>query len=287
LKKHGPEWKVISEYAGPGDLWEGGPTLLDFANAPDPHTLEPRPSAASGRASVQYVEKAVDLAQQGAIDAITTAPINKESIALAGYTHPGHTEILAERTGTTKKVMMLAGGPLRVALVTIHVGLAEVPGLLSAEKIFDTIRITNEALVNLFGVARPRIAVCGLNPHAGEGGRFGSEEARLIQPAIERAQAEGVDCSGPHPPDTVFHRAAKGSFDAVVAMYHDQGLIPLKLLAFESGVNITLGLPIIRTSVDHGTAFDIAGQGIANPDSMVEAIKLAACFARRRKRKSN
>jgi len=279
------EWKVISEYSGSGDFSDGGPTLLDFANAPDPESLQPIPDAACGRASVEYVTRAIDLAKEGGIDAIATAPINKESIGLAGYEFAGHTEILARRTGAEKKVMMLAGGPLRVALVTIHIGLAQVPGKLSVEKIYDTIRITADALVNMFGIAGPRIAVCGLNPHAGESGRFGDEEARLIEPAIGRARAEGIGCSGPYPPDTIFHKAAKGAFDAVVCMYHDQGLIPLKLLAFESGVNITLGLPIIRTSVDHGTAFDIAGKGVARPDSMIEAIKLAADFARRKKEK--
>jgi len=279
------EWKVISEYAGPDDLSDAGPTLLDFPNAPDPEGLEPIPDAACGRASVEYVMRAIDLAKEGRIDAIATAPINKESIGLAGYDFAGHTEILAERTGAEKKVMMLVGGPLRVALVTIHIALARVPGKLSVEKIYDTIRTTCDALVNMFGIARPRIAVCGLNPHAGESGRFGDEEARLIEPAIEQARAEGIGCSGPYPPDTIFHKAAKGAFDAVVCMYHDQGLIPLKLLAFESGVNITLGLPIIRTSVDHGTAFDIAGKGVARPDSMIEAIKLAADFASRKREK--
>lgn len=277
------KWKVISEYRGADDLAADGPTLLGFANVPDPDGLEPKPDPACGRASVEYVTRAIDLAKAGAIDAIATAPINKESIGLAGYDFAGHTEILAERTGAAKKVMMLVGGPLRVALVTIHVGLAQVPLELSAEKIYDTISITNNALVNMFGVPTPRIAVCGLNPHAGEAGRFGDEEARLIEPAIRQAKAEGIGCSGPYPPDTVFYHAAKGAFDAIVCMYHDQGLIPLKLLAFESGVNITLGLPIIRTSVDHGTAFDIAGKGVAHPESMIEAIKLAAGFARRRK----
>jgi len=278
-------WKTISQYSGPDDLAEDGPTLLDFANAPAPEDLRPEPSAACGAASVEYVERAIDFALAGSIDAIATAPINKEAITLAGCKFPGHTEILAERTGTKKEVMMLAGGALRVTLVTIHVGLAKVPGLLGVEKIIDTIRITNDGLIELFGIEEPRIAVCGLNPHAGEHGRFGDEEARIIEPAIEQAKAQGIGCSGPYPPDTIFHRAAKGMFDAVVCMYHDQGLIPLKLLAFESGVNITLGLPIIRTSVDHGTAFDIVGRGVAHPDSMIEAIKMAADFARRKRGK--
>jgi len=286
MLRAGIEWRVIRSYDSENDLADRGATLLDFVNAPSPEFLKPRPDAACGRASVEYVEKAIDLAMAGKIDAIATAPINKESIGLAGYEFAGHTEILAERTHTPKKVMMLAGGPLRVALVTIHISLAHVPGKLTQAAVLDTIQVTHDALVNLFGIARPRIAVCGLNPHAGESGRFGDEEGRVIEPAIAQGQALGFGCTGPYPADTIFHRAANGGFDAVVAMYHDQGLIPLKLLAFESAVNITLGLPIIRTSVDHGTAFDIAGKGVANPESMIESIKLAALFAaQKRKRK--
>ena len=283
MLRAGVEWTVIRCYAGPADL-APGVTLLDFANVPEPDALAPRPDAACGRASVEYVEAAIDLAMQHRIDAIATAPINKESLGLAGYRFAGHTEILAERTGADSKVMMLAGGPLRVALVTIHIALAQVPAKLSTAGVLSTIRTTNRGLVELFGLENPRIAVCGLNPHAGEAGRFGDEEARIIRPAIERAREEGIGCSGPWPPDTIFYKAAHGGYDAVVAMYHDQGLIPLKLLAFDSAVNITLGLPIIRTSVDHGTAFDIAGKGVAHPDSMIESIKLASQFARRRQR---
>ncbi|HUS59632.1 MAG TPA: 4-hydroxythreonine-4-phosphate dehydrogenase PdxA [Planctomycetota bacterium] len=277
------EWRVIHSYEGEHSLAEEGATLLDFNNVPSPEFLKPQPDAACGRASVEYVEKAIDLAMAGKIDAIATAPINKESIGLAGYEFAGHTEILAERTHTPKKVMMLAGGPLRVALVTIHIGLAQVPKKLTTAGVLDTIQVTHDALAGLFGIAAPRIAVCGLNPHAGESGRFGDEEARIIEPAVSEGRNLGIDCTGPYPADTVFYRAAKGAFDAVVAMYHDQGLIPLKLIAFESAVNITLGLPIIRTSVDHGTAFDIAGKGVAHPDSMIEAIKLAALFATQKK----
>ena len=279
------EWEIIRQYNGEGDLRAGGPTLLDFANVPDLAALKPAPDAACGRASVEYVQRAVDLAMAGTVDAIATAPISKEAIGLAGYDFAGHTEILAERTGTAKKVMMLAGGPLRVALVTIHIGLAQVPGKITTEGVLDTITITHDALVSMFGIAKPRIAVCALNPHAGEAGRFGDEEPRLIVPAIKQGQARGINCTGPYPADTIFYRAVKGTFDVVIAMYHDQGLIPLKLLAFESAANITLGLPIIRTSVDHGTAFDIAGKGVANPHSMIESIRLAAEFAER-KRKS-
>ena len=280
------EWEIIRQYNGEGDLWSDGPTLLDFGNVPNAAALRPVPDPACGRASVEYVQRAIDLAMAGKIDAIATAPISKEAIGLAGYDFAGHTEILAERTGTAKKVMMLAGGPLRVALVTIHIALAQVPKKLTTEGVLDTITITHDALVSMFGIAKPRIAVCALNPHAGEAGRFGDEEPRLIEPAIKRGQAQGINCTGPFPADTIFFRAAKGNFDAVVAMYHDQGLIPLKLLAFESAVNITLGLPIIRTSVDHGTAFDIAGKGVANPESMIEAIRLAAEFAERKKERN-
>jgi len=276
-------WRVIQSFEDEADLAPDGPTLLDFANAPDPQSLRPAADPACGRASVEYVHAAIDLAMAGKIDAIATAPINKEAIGLAGCKFPGHTEILADRTGAKKKVMMLAGGPLRVSLVTIHVGLQQVPKKLTAQGVLDTIVVTHEALVNLFGIEKPRIAVCALNPHAGESGRFGDEEPRIIAPAISQGQVLGIDCTGPYSADTLFFRAARGGFDAVVAMYHDQGLIPLKLLAFESAVNITLGLPIIRTSVDHGTAFDIAGKGVANPQSMIEAIKLAAQFAERRR----
>ena len=281
----GLHWQVIRSFDGEAGLSPDGPTLLDFANAPDPLSLRPAADPACGRASVEYVQAAIDLAMSGRIDAIATAPINKEAIGLAGCKFPGHTEILADRTGAQKKVMMLAGGPLRVSLVTIHVGLSQVPKKLTPEGVLDTIAVTHEALVNLFGIEKPRIAVCALNPHAGESGRFGDEEPRIIVPAIRQGRELGIDCTGPYPADTLFYRAARGGFDAVVAMYHDQGLIPLKLLAFESAVNITLGLPIIRTSVDHGTAFDIVGRGVAHPDSMIEAIKMAADFARRKRGK--
>lgn len=232
-------------------------------------------NALCGDAAFAYVKSAALSAIKGEIDAVVTAPISKESLKTAGHNYPGHTEILAELCKTDDYAMMLAGPHLRVVLCTIHVPYREVPKLLSKELILKTVMITHEALSKYIG-KKPRIAVAALNPHAGEGGIFGDEEARFIKPAIDEALSKGMDVSGPHPPDTLFYWASKGRYDAVVCMYHDQGLIPLKLLDFEAGVNVTIGLPIIRTSVDHGTAFDIAGKGIANPSSMIEAINMAA-----------
>jgi 4-hydroxythreonine-4-phosphate dehydrogenase len=233
------------------------------------------PTIEGGKASLDYIFKGVDLAMHGVIDALVTAPINKKAIEMAGCPFPGHTELLEDKTGAEKAVMMMAGGGLRVSLVTIHVALEKVPKLLNVEDIVYTITITAEALKKFFNLKTQRIAVSGLNPHSGEHGRFGVEEKEIIMPAIQRALAKGIKCSGPVSPDIVFYKALNGDFDAVVSLYHDQGLIPLKLIAFEKGVNITLGLPIIRTSPDHGTAYDIAGKGIASPVSITEAIKVA------------
>jgi 4-hydroxythreonine-4-phosphate dehydrogenase len=236
---------------------------------------------ASGRAAVEFVEKAVDLALNHDIHAIATAPLNKEAINLAGYHYQGHTEILAHLTNTRNYAMMLAAGNLRVIHVTTHVSLREACDLIDMERVLRTIVLAYETLTTM-GITDPRIAVSGLNPHAGESGLFGLEERDHIAPAVQEAIARGINVQGPLPPDTVFLKAAENAFDVVVAMYHDQGHIPLKLLGFDRGVNITLGLPIIRTSVDHGTAFDIAGTGVANPTSMMEAIKMAVDFARQR-----
>ncbi|MEK7851004.1 MAG: 4-hydroxythreonine-4-phosphate dehydrogenase PdxA, partial [Deltaproteobacteria bacterium] len=203
-----------------------------------------------------------------------------EALKMAGHNYPGHTEILAEFCKTSDYVMMLAGPHLRVVLCTIHVPYTQVPAILSKDLVFKTIRITHESLSKYLG-KKPKVAVASLNPHAGEGGMFGNEEVNFIKPAVQEASSKGIDVSGPYPADTLFYRAAKGDYDVVVCMYHDQGLIPLKLLDFETGVNVTLGLPIIRTSVDHGTAFGIAGKGIASPSSMIEAIKTAAEMANR------
>jgi 4-hydroxythreonine-4-phosphate dehydrogenase len=206
---------------------------------------------------------------------MATAPISKESMNRAGHDYPGHTELLAELCGTDDFVMMLAGDVLRVSLVTIHEALSDIPRLITFEQVLKTIRITAAGVARLTGRPRPRLAVLALNPHCGEGGMFGAEERTIITPAIVAAQAEGIDAVGPLSADTLFHFASQGAYDGVVAMYHDQGLIPLKMLHFDDGVNITLGLPIIRTSVDHGTAYDLAGSGRASERSMLAAVRMA------------
>ena len=223
-----------------------------------------RVCAESGRGAVEWVKAGVDLALEGRVDAIVTAPLNKEAMHLAGYPYAGHTELLGDRTQTRDYRMLLAAEQLKVVHVTVHMALSEVPERLSVERVFHTIRLGGEALVDL-GFPQPRIAVSGLNPHAGEHRLFGDEDALAIAPAVEQGVEAGWDVTGPLPGDTLFHRAHRGEFDLVVAMYHDQGHIPIKLVAFADAVNITLGLPIVRTSVDHGTAFDIVGQGIADP----------------------
>ncbi len=238
-------------------------------------TLKSVPSAASGRVAVRCIRRAVDEALKGRVDAVVTAPISKESLKLAGYPWPGHTELLAELTGASEFAMMLVGGPLRVLLVTIHIPLSEVPGLLTSELVLSSIRLAYSAALSL-RIKSPRIGVAGLNPHAGEAGLFGDEELKHIAPAIEEAKSDGLPVSGPYPPDVIFRKAYMGELDMVVAMYHDQGLIPLKMIAFDKGVNVTVGLPIVRTSPDHGTAFDIAWKGKADCTSMLEAICMAA-----------
>jgi 4-hydroxythreonine-4-phosphate dehydrogenase len=237
------------------------------------------PTQETGRAMGNYIVRAVNMALAGELHAIVTGPINKKSLQAAGYPFPGHTEMLAHLTHTRDVVMMLAGEKLRVVLVTIHCALNQVPLLLTVDNILKTILVTAAGLQGYFALPTPRIAVASLNPHAGEDGLFGVEEQEIIRPAIHRAQQQGVNATGPYAADTLFHQAAGGAFDAVVCMYHDQGLIPLKLLHFADGVNITLGLPIIRTSVDHGTAYDIAGKGIADPASLIGAITTAARMA--------
>jgi len=232
-------------------------------------------TAKNGRAFASWIKKAVVLALNKKVDGIVTAPISKEALRMAGFKWPGHTEMLADLTGTKDYAMMLVGGPLKVILVTIHTALKNVPDLITKSKVLKTIRLAKRAC-DMLNIRNPRIAVAGLNPHAGEAGIFGDEEIRKIIPAVEEAQKEGITVSGPYPPDTVFHKAYKGDVDIVVCMYHDQDWIPLKMLAFDKGVNVTIGLPFIRTSPDHGTAYDIAWKGIANPSSMIEAIKMAA-----------
>jgi len=237
-----------------------------------------KPTAEGGRASVSYIRKAVELAMNREVEGIVTAPISKEALKMAGFKWPGHTEMLAELTNTEDYAMMLTGGPLRVILVTIHTALRNVPVLITKERVLKTLRLAQKAC-DMLGMKNPRIAVSGLNPHAGEAGIFGDEEMKKIIPAIKDAQKERIPVSGPYSPDTVFHKAYRGETDIVVCMYHDQGLIPLKMIAFHEGVNVTVGLPIIRTSPDHGTAYDIAWKGVANRSSMLEAIKLAAMLS--------
>lgn len=232
-------------------------------------------SKLTGEASIRFCLDAIDAAKQGRIDAIVTAPINKTSWKLAGASWPGHTEMLADRCKCKRKVMMFVSGPLKVALATIHEALFEIRHKFTIGCVFEPLDLLNDALKEYFAVEQPKIAVAALNPHAGENGQFGDEEKRIIIPAIRLARDVGIDCYGPFPADTLFLKAIQGQFDAVVAMYHDQAMIPVKLIAFERAVNVTIGLPIIRTSPVHGTAFDIAGTNRANPGSMKEAVKMA------------
>ena len=240
------------------------------------------PSVVGGEASVRFCLDAIDAARCGIIDAVVTAPISKTSWKLAGVDWPGHTEMLAARCKSPRAVMMFTAGPLKVALATIHEALFEVRHKFTIGCVFEPIDLLNDALKDYFDIPKPRIGVAALNPHAGEAGQFGDEEQRIISPAILLAQEQGINCTGPFAADTLFLRAAQGEFDAVVAMYHDQGMIPVKLLAFEEAVNITLGIPIIRTSPAHGTAFDIAGRNSASPSGMKSAISAAIEMARMR-----
>jgi 4-hydroxythreonine-4-phosphate dehydrogenase len=235
-------------------------------------------SAEAGRAAYDAIVRATGDAQRGVVGAVATAPINKEAFRLAGLPWSGHTDLLAHLTGAAHVAMMFYSDELRVVLATVHVALADVPRLLTRDVLEQTIELAARELPR-YGFAAPRLAVAGLNPHAGEHGLFGVEERTVIEPAVACCRAKGVDVSGPFPADTLFVRARRGEFDAVVACYHDQGLIPVKLVAFGRAVNVTLGLPIVRTSVDHGTAFDIAGKGVADPESMVTAVLLAARLA--------
>ncbi|HKY22431.1 MAG TPA: 4-hydroxythreonine-4-phosphate dehydrogenase PdxA [Vicinamibacterales bacterium] len=236
-------------------------------------------SAEAGRAAYETIVRAVRDAQAGGVDGVATAPINKEALALAGLPWRGHTEMLASLTNAAKVAMMFWSEKLRVVLATIHIPLAEVPAALTMDTVSSMIALTNRELPR-FGLNRPRLALAGLNPHAGEHGLLGREETDVLEPAVARCVEAGIDVTGPWPGDTVFVRAVRGEFDAVIACYHDQGLIPIKMAAFGQAVNVTLGLPIVRTSVDHGTAFDIAGKGVADPESMVQAVLLAAKLAK-------
>jgi len=261
---------------------ESGVVVADFDEfslAVDPPR---RPTAESGRASMRFVEAAVDDARTRTIDAVVTAPINKSAWELAGFSYPGHTEYLARRFKCRRVTMMFVGGSLRIALASIHDALFDLRHKFTIGLVFQPIDLMHTALQDWFGLSAPKIAVAGLNPHAGENGRIGDEEIRIIEPAIVMARDAGIDAVGPFPADSLFRRAAGGEFDGVVAMYHDQGLIPIKLLAFDEAVNLTLGLPIVRTSVDHGTAFDIAGRNRAECGSMKAAIRTAVDLTRRR-----
>ena len=263
-----PVSSIESAQFEPGTL-----DVLDLANV-SPRLPAGQPSAQGGEASVQFIRKAVDLAVDHKVDAVTTAPISKESMHLAGHPYPGHTELLAKLTGSTDSALMLAGGKLRVVLVTTHVPLEKVQPLITQERLIKILKLTHQWL-SRHVKASPHIAVTGLNPHCGDGGIFGEEEKIVIIPALEQAREEGIQASGPFSADALFPSARSGEYDAVVAMYHDQGMIPVKMESMGSAVNITLGLPIIRTSVDHGTAYDITGKGIACPQSLKSAIQTA------------
>jgi 4-hydroxythreonine-4-phosphate dehydrogenase len=262
----------------------GAIDVLDLANIDLTRLRIGQVDPMAGGAAVEYVIKAVELAQSGWIDGIVTAPLHKQAMNEAGYDYPGHTELLAEKTGSSDYAMMFVAGNLRTILVTIHCALRSVPDIISREKVLKKIQQASSAM-QLLSVENPIIAVAGLNPHAGEGGMFGHEEIEVLEPAIRDARAEGIDVVGPYPADTIYNRLLKGDFDIVVAMYHDQGLIPVKLLGFEKGVNVTLGLPFIRTSVDHGTAFGKAWEWRANPGSLITAILLAARMIREKSRR--
>jgi 4-hydroxythreonine-4-phosphate dehydrogenase len=248
--------------------------LLPLSNLSTADMEYGKPGIAAGESMYRYIAEAARLCVSGQVAAMVTGPINKEALNRAGYQYPGHTELLAELTGAKEFVMMLAGERLKVTLVTIHEALRDVPQLLTYDKVLATIRITQHDLHRYFS-RNPRLAVLALNPHCGEGGLFGDEEDRIINPAVKTAKSDGIDVVGPLSADTLFHFASQGAYDAVVCMYHDQGLIPLKLLHFDDGVNVTLGLSIIRTSVDHGTAYDLAGTGRASSRSMIAAIRMA------------
>ncbi len=281
---HLPAGTPVAEIARPDEAplvaLRGVPVLRH----PFPAPATPGSPAPENAAEViAVIARGVELVRSGAASALCTAPISKKALKDgAGFAHPGHTEYLAALAGVDRVVMMLACPALRVVPTTIHIPLSQVPAALTPELLRDTIRITHAALIRDFGIAAPRLAVTGLNPHAGEGGAMGDEEARIIAPVIASLKAEGLALTGPLPADTMFHEAARATYDAAIAMYHDQALIPIKTLDFAGGVNVTLGLPFVRTSPDHGTAFDIAGRGIADPTSLIAALRLADQMARAR-----
>lgn len=276
----GPEIAAAAKKAVP-HARTVGPRALGADIATECGRLPKRrgPSAEGGAAAMAALRRAADLCLAGEADALVTAPISKEALKLAGEPFPGHTEFLAKVCAVKRPVMAFSAGELFVSLATIHLALRRVPLAVTREAVLAAIERTDAALREWFGKSRPRVAVCGLNPHAGEHGLFGREEIRTIGPAIEEARGKGIDATGPHPADSLF---AKRDFDGAVAMYHDQGLVAVKALAWRTAVNLTLGLPFVRTSPDHGTAFDIAGRGAADPSSMVEAARLADRIVRRK-----
>lgn len=299
LKDTGPVFFVVGDPSLYGsdatEITSPSDTAGVFADAipvlPSRLTVPATPGQPDGRnapATISSIERAVGVTVAGDACGVVTNPIAKSVLREAGFTHPGHTEFVAELTadlpmeGTRGPVMMLAGPSLRVALVSIHLPLRDAIDALTVERISHVVRVTHEALTRDFGIASPRLALAGLNPHAGENGHIGREEIDVIAPAAEALRAAGIDIAGPLPPDAMFHAEARAGYDAAICLYHDQGLIPLKALDFWNGVNVTLGLPIVRTSPDHGTAFDIAGKGIARADSLIAAIALAAEMGRRR-----
>jgi len=253
-----------------------GTAVMDLDNF-SPSELEPRePCASGGRASLDYIEKAVELVTSGRADAVVTGPINKEAIAAAGSKYPGHTEMLADLAGGGQPVMLLISRELKVAFVTTHVALRDVPDAITTDKVRHTVRTLHEGLEQYFGTKKPKIAVCGLNPHCSDGGRFGNEEAEVVEPAVEELRHSGMQIQGPMPSDTLFSSVVRDFYDGFVALYHDQGMIPIKMSGIQTVTNVTLGLPIIRTSVGHGTAYNIAGRGTADGASMLKAINTAA-----------
>lgn len=274
-RQAGVRIETISHPAEAATIYAGALPVL-----PEPLSVlaQPgHPEAANAVPTIRAIERALAFTMSGEAAAVVTNPINKKALYDgAGFAFPGHTEFLAHLGGVARPVMMIAGPSLRVVPVTIHVPLAAVPSALSTDLIVETARITASGLQENFGIGTPRLAISGLNPHAGEGGAIGREEIEIIAPAIAQLRAEGIDATGPHPADTMFHAAARARYDAALTMYHDQGLIPVKALDFERGVNVTLGLPFVRTSPDHGTAYDIAGRGLADPTSLIEALNMAA-----------
>ncbi len=267
-----------------------GLNVIDLKNVDFSRRVLGRPDAAGGRAAVEAIRAAARLAMDRRVAAIVTAPISKEAMHAAGYPYPGHTELLAELSGAKEVGMLMVSPPrskqypgLRILLVTTHLALRDLPQRLTRERVESAIRLAHEAAVRLFKIRRPRLAVTGLNPHAGEGGLFGREEDEIIRPAVEAARRDGIPVIGPKPADSLIRQAYEGKYDLVVAMYHDQALIPIKLLGFGRAVNVTVGLPFIRTSPDHGTAYDIAGKGIADPGSLIEAIRMAVNLSAQKK----